>query len=98
MKKHPVIDETCAGCMYLGYLYPSSAAACRPNYCNYLDIVGHTRGCPAGKGGAPYGGRWGFCLETQFYPDSPNHDNFPSCVLRAGEAFHHTTVFRFPQK
>lgn len=59
---------------------------------NYLD------GCPAGKGGAPYGGRWGFCLETQFYPDSPNHDNFPSCVLRAGEAFHHTTVFRFPQK
>ena len=59
---------------------------------NYLD------GCPAGKGGAPYGGRWGFCLETQFYPDSPNHDNFPSCVLRTGEAFHHTTVFRFPQK
>ena len=59
---------------------------------NYLD------GCPAGKGGAPYGGRWGFCLETQFYPDSPNHDNFPSCVLRAGEAFRHTTVFRFPQK
>ena len=50
MKKHPVIDETCAGCMYLGYLYPSSAAACRPNYCNYLYIVGHTRGCPAGKG------------------------------------------------
>lgn len=58
---------------------------------NYLD------GCPAGKGGAPYGGRWGFCLETQFYPDSPNHENFPSCVLRAGEVFHHTTVFRFSQ-
>ena len=56
---------------------------------NYLD------GCPAGKGGAPYANRWGFCLETQFYPDSPNHENFPSCVLRAGEAFEHTAVFRF---
>ncbi len=56
---------------------------------NYLD------GCPAGKGGAPYANRWGFCLETQFYPDSPNHENFPSCVLRAGEAFEHTAAFRF---
>ena len=56
---------------------------------NYLD------GCPAGKGGAPYANRWGFCLETQFYPDSPNHENFPSCVLRAGESFQHTAAFRF---
>lgn len=56
---------------------------------NYLD------GCPAGKGGAAYANRWGFCLETQFYPDSPNHENFPSCVLRAGEAFDHTAMFRF---
>ena len=59
---------------------------------NYLD------GCPAGKGGAPYANRWGFCLETQFYPDSPNHENFPSCVLRAGEVFDHTAVFRFSAK
>ncbi len=59
---------------------------------NYLD------GCPAGKGGAPYANRWGFCLETQFYPDSPNHANFPSCVLRAGEVFDHTAVFRFLAK
>ena len=59
---------------------------------NYLD------GCPAGKGGAPYARRWGFCLETQFYPDSPNHANFPSCVLRAGEVFDHTAAFRFSVK
>ncbi len=56
---------------------------------NYLD------GCPAGKGGAAYANRWGFCLETQFYPDSPNHANFPSCVLRAGEELRHTAAFRF---
>lgn len=56
---------------------------------NYLD------GCPAGKGGAPYAKRWGFCLETQFYPDSPNQPGFPSCVLRAGEDHHSTTIYSF---
>lgn len=55
----------------------------------------YVEGCPAGKGGAAYGRRWGFCLETQFFPDSPNHANFPSCVLRAGETFRSTTSFRF---
>lgn len=55
----------------------------------------YVEGCPAGKGGAAYGKRWGFCLETQFFPDSPNHGNFPSCVLRAGETFRSTTSFRF---
>jgi len=59
---------------------------------NYLD------GCPAGKGGAPYARRWGFCLETQFYPDSPNQPGFPSCVLRPGETYAHTTVFHFAAK
>ena len=56
---------------------------------NYLD------GCPAGKGGAPYAKRWGFCLETQYFPDSPNRPGFPSCVLRAGEEHRSATVYRF---
>lgn len=58
---------------------------------NFLD------GCPAGKGGAPYQDRWGFCLESQFYPNSPNCPDFPSAVLRAGEVWRHQTVFRFPR-
>jgi aldose 1-epimerase len=37
----------------------------------------------------------GFCLETQHYPDSPNHANFPSTVLRPGETFQSTTTFKF---
>lgn len=49
----------------------------------------------AGKGGARYLGRQGFCLETQFYPDSPNQPRFPSAVLRKGELWKHQTVFRF---
>lgn len=52
-------------------------------------------GCPNGKGGAAYGDRQGFCLETQFFPDSPNRPEFPSCVLKAGEEYHHTTIFSF---
>ena len=39
--------------------------------------------------------RAGFCLETQHYPDSPNHANFPSTILRPGAAFRSTTVFTF---
>ena len=52
-------------------------------------------GCPVGKNGAVYGNRSAFCLETQYYPDSPHHANFPDCVLRAGEAYHHKTIYRF---
>jgi aldose 1-epimerase len=37
----------------------------------------------------------GMCFETQFYPDSPNHADFPSCILKAGDTFHSTTVYAF---
>lgn len=52
-------------------------------------------GCPSGKGGAKYGHRDAVCLETQFFPDTPNHPEFPQCVLRPGETWEHETVFRF---
>lgn len=39
--------------------------------------------------------RLGVCLETQFWPDSPNHPDFPSCILHAGEHFDSTTRFAF---
>ena len=50
-----------------------------------------------GQGGSGYlWGRWsGFCLETQAFPDSPNRPEFPSTVLRPGETYTQTTVFRF---
>ena len=54
---------------------------------NYLD------GTP-GKGGASYGPRSAFCLETQSWPDAIHHASFPSPVLRAGELYRHTTVYR----
>lgn len=47
-----------------------------------------------GLGGA-YGYRGALCLETQHYPDSPNHSNFPSTELRPHQTFHATTIYRF---
>ena len=49
----------------------------------------------AGKGGRRYGRREGFCLETQHFPDSPHHPEFPSTVLRPQETFTSTTSFAF---
>ena len=51
-------------------------------------------GCP-GKGGAHYGPRHAFCLETQFFPNSPNHPQFPSPVLRGGEPREDVTRYTF---
>lgn len=48
-----------------------------------------------GKNGASYNYRGGFCLETQHFPDSPNHAHFPSTVLRPEELYESTTVYAF---
>ena len=48
-----------------------------------------------GIGGAVYGRHPAVCLETQHYPDSVNHTNFPSTIVRPGQAFKSTTVFKF---
>jgi hypothetical protein len=41
------------------------------------------------------GSRYTFCLETQHFPDSPHHANFPTTVLRPGHTLHLTTIFSF---
>ncbi len=48
-----------------------------------------------GKGGQIYAKRCGFCLETQFYPDSPNQPTFPTSVLKPGETYQYTTIYQF---
>jgi len=56
---------------------------------NFLD------GTVTGKQGHVYKRRYGFCLETQHFPDSPNHPDFPSTILKPGETFQSKTVFKF---
>jgi aldose 1-epimerase len=52
-------------------------------------------GTVVGKGGRAYQKGDAFCLETQHFPDSPNQPAFPSTVLRPGETYRTSTVFRF---
>lgn len=52
-------------------------------------------GAHPGKSGVPYDFRHGFCLETQHFPDSPNQPHFPNTILRPGETWQSTTVYRF---
>jgi aldose 1-epimerase len=56
---------------------------------NFLD------GTEVGKSGRPYAQRSGFCMETQHFPDSPNHPLFPSTVIRPGEIYRSQTTYRF---
>jgi aldose 1-epimerase len=56
---------------------------------NFLD------GTLVGRSGVTYVQRSGLCLETQHFPDSPNHPTFPSTVLRAGQTLHSETTFTF---
>jgi aldose 1-epimerase len=56
---------------------------------NFLDGTIH------GKGGVVYPHRGAIALETQHYPDSPNHPNFPSTILRPGQTYRSRTVFTF---
>ena len=56
---------------------------------NFLD------GTLVGKHGHVYGKHAGFCLETQHFPDSPNHPAFPTSELKPGETYHYITLFKF---
>lgn len=59
---------------------------------NFLD------GTDKGKEGKTYGHRGAFCLETQHFPDSPNQPSFPSVVLKPGETYTSTCVYKFGVK
>ena len=56
---------------------------------NFLD------GTLTGKSGKIYQRRYGFCFETQHYPDSPNHPAFPTTTLKKGATYRSTTIYRF---
>lgn len=56
---------------------------------NFLD------GSIMGKSSRAYRHRYGFCLETQHFPDSPNQPDFPSTILRPGGEYRSRTVFAF---
>jgi aldose 1-epimerase len=56
------------------------------------------KGTIKGKGGVTYPRHAGLCLETQHFPDSVHHENFPSVILRPGQTYRQTTIFKFSAK
>ena len=48
-----------------------------------------------GKDAKKYHKQYGFCLETQHFPDSPNQTSFPNVVLKPGDIYRHTSTFKF---
>lgn len=55
----------------------------------------HFDGSEIGKLGKPIIKRAGIALETQIFPDSPNHESFPNAILRPGEEYRHVCVYKF---
>lgn len=58
----------------------------------------HLRGFEIGKSGVGYTKRTGFCMETQHFPDSPNQPKFPTTLVKPGEVFQSTTIYKFSAK
>ena len=59
---------------------------------NFLD------GTETGKGGVKYDKWSGLCLETQYFPNALKHKHFPSPILKTGEEYRHTTIYKFSVK
>ncbi|MDD4991221.1 MAG: galactose mutarotase [Paludibacter sp.] len=94
-----VLDNPDAECKHAAVLY-------EPKTCRQLEVfttkpalliysAGFLNSVEAGKTGHCYSPYAGFCLETQFFPDSPNQPSFPDCVLRKGEVYEHRTEYKF---
>ncbi len=86
-----------------------SAGAYHPGTGIYLELITTEPGVQfytantlsdklAGKNGKKYSHRGAFCLEAQHFPDSPNHPSFPNTILRPGEIYRQTTIYRFSIK
>ncbi len=86
-----------------------AASAYEPESGRYMEVFttepgvqlytgNHLGGKEIGKSGVAYTKRTGFCLETQHFPDSPNQPGFPSTLLKPGETFKSTTIYKFSVK
>jgi len=94
-----VLDRSGAGLVHAAHVYDPDTGRTLDVYTtepglqfysgNFLD------GSLVGKSGHVYEHRYGFCLETQHYPDSPNEPGFPSTILRPGEEYRSRTVLKF---
>ena len=94
-----VLNRTEPGLMHAGHVAEPDSGRIMEIYTTEPGVQFYSGnsldGSIRGKGGRAYGRRCGFCLETQHFPDSPNHPGFPSTILRPGEELTSRTVFAF---
>ena len=94
-----VLDRTKAGMFHAAQAYDSRSGRVLDVYTTEPGIQFYTGnfldGTVAGKGGIKYGHRTAFCLETDHFPDSPNHPKFPTTELKPGQKFTSTTIYHF---
>jgi len=94
-----VLNRTEPGLMHAGHVAEPDSGRIMEIYTTEPGVQFYSGnsldGSIRGKGGHAYGRRCGFCLETQHFPDSPNHPGFPSTILRPGEELTSRTVFAF---
>lgn len=97
-----VINSTGKGMQKAAEAYDPKSGRCMEVFTDKPGIQFYTGnfldGSITGKGGAVYRRRNGFCLETQYFPNSVKHKHFPSPILRAGETYHFTTIYKFGVK
>ena len=88
--------------MLLSSLYEPETGICLTLYTDRPGLQfysgGNMNGYEVGKRGGLFHKFSGVALETQFYPDAPHHDNFPSTVLRPGEKYQHTVIYKLSVK
>ncbi|MFT3753355.1 MAG: aldose epimerase family protein [Paludibacter sp.] len=94
-----VLNNPHAECKHAAVLYESKTGrqldvfTTKPALLIYS--AGFLNSVEAGKTGHRYSPYAGFCLETQYFPDSPNQPNFQDCTLYKGEIYNHRTEYRF---
>jgi aldose 1-epimerase len=97
-----VLNRSGEGLTSAAYVYEPTSGRCMEILTTEPGIQFYTGnfldGSLKGKKGVVYGKHQGFCLETQHFPDSVNHPNFPSTILRPGETYTQTTIHRFSTK
>ena len=95
------IDRIGKSLEHFGYLYAPDTGRKMDCYTTLPAVqlyTGNGLGKTEGKSKKKYYNYGAVCLETQGYPDAPNHPNFPSTLLKAGEKYHEITSYRFSVK
>ena len=94
-----VLNANANGLTYAAKVYDPETGRVMEVYTNEPGVqfyIGNfLNGTAIGKKGLPYKFRSALCLETQHYPDSPNHENFPSTILEPGDEFYSICIYKF---